>query len=233
MPKTLPVTTAPPTGGVGRRRVLQGLLTGVGAGFSVPGLAASHPLATHAQHPERIAEAQARAERGDAAELLDAYQMRALESLGERIVPGAQAAGCARFIDSLLAAGAADAARRFVTALGAIDAEARERHGLPWADLETAQQVGLLEAASSASPGAPTQEPWTPGTSVADYLAAQGESFAEPRRVTLRDHFDEIKGWVVGAYYSSELGLYDLGYMGSSMGAPFQPCVHPDGHRKA
>jgi len=230
--RQLPLKTTSP--GVDRRRVLQGLLTGVGAGFAGTGLAATHPMAGHAQNAERIAEAQARADQPDAApERLDAYQVRALESLSERIVPGATAAGCARFIDSLLAAGTPEAATRFVTALGALDAEARERFGAPLTDLDEAQQDDLLQAASSAEPGTPPAETWTPGTPVEEYLAAASSPLPGARDVTLRDHFDEIKRWVIGAYYSSELGMFDLGYTGSNMGAPFQPCTHPDGHQKA
>jgi hypothetical protein len=212
--------------------VIQGLLTGVGAGLAIPGLAATHPLAEHAQHPQRIADAQAKAGQSEGgAELLDAYQMQMLESLSERIVPGAAAAGCPRFIDSLLAAGRQEAARDFVSALGALDAASRSRFSQPWNQLDEARQVELLEAASSGASGRPSREAWTPGTPVADYLAAAATPPAEPLRVTLRDRFDEIKGWVVGAYYSSEPGMWDLGYQGMSFGAPFAGCSHPGGHR--
>lgn len=220
--------------GVGRRQVLQGLLAGAGAGLAVPGVSEAHPIAGHARRPERIEAARAAAGREDgAAELLDASSMEMLGSLAERIVPGAGDAGCARFIDSLLAAGDPEHARRFLTALGAIDAEGRRRFGKRWSDLDEAQQVALLEAASSAEPGRPEVPPWEPGTSVADYLAAERERASGPAPVTLRDHFDEVRGWVVGAYYSSELGMWELGYTGMSFGATFKPCSHPDGHRGA
>jgi hypothetical protein len=216
--------------GIGRRNVLQGLLSGVGAGLAVPGLAAAHPLTEHAQSPERIEAARTRASGDAAAEALDAYQMQMFESLAERIVPGATAAGCARFVDSLLAVGARADLQAFLTALGAIDAEARRRFGGPWAALDEAQQVELLEAASSQEPGRPARGAWTPGTPVAEYLARPAPD--APTRVTLRDHFDTLKGWVVGAYYSSEPGMWDLGYTGMSFGATFRGCSHPDGHRE-
>jgi hypothetical protein len=232
-PRTPPVPSPPAAPGLGRRSVLQGLLAGAGAGLAVPGLAESHPMAEHARHPERIQSAQARAGEAGPAELLDAYQMRMLDSLGERIVPGSGAAGCARFIDSLLAVGGPEPARRLVTALGAIDAEARTRFEKPWTELDAAQQAALLEAASSGDPGRPATGPWTPGAPVAEYLAQSSPRPGETRRVTLRDRFDEVKGWVVGAYYSSEPGQWDLGYTGLSFGATFEGCAHPGGHRKA
>jgi hypothetical protein len=46
--------------------------------------------------------------------------------------------------------------------------------------------------------------------------------------VTLRDHFDRIKGWVVDAYYSSEPGLKELGYSGQMFFAEFPNCTHPE-----
>jgi len=32
---------------------------------------------------------------------------------------------------------------------------------------------------------------------------------------SLRDHFDNLKGWVSKAYYSSEIGLRELGWSDS------------------
>jgi hypothetical protein len=49
-----------------------------------------------------------------------------------------------------------------------------------------------------------------------------------PESVTLRDHFDRIKGWVVDAYYSSEAGLKELGYSGQMFFPDFPNCTHPE-----
>jgi Gluconate 2-dehydrogenase subunit 3 len=236
-PKVLPVVAPRQDGGVGRRHVLQGLLTGVGAGLAVPGLAATHPLAEHAHHPLRMADAQAKArdENGEP-ECLDAYQVKMLESLSERIVPGAAAAGCARFVDRLLAASKPEDIRTFLTALGAIEGESRSRYGRPWPDLDETQQSELLAAASSQAAGQPDRGFWTPGTPVADYLQPPVEVPPEGDvgpRLTLRDHFDHLKGWVVGAYYSSEAGLRELGYTGPAFAESFPGCTHEGGHRES
>lgn len=230
--RVLPVVDTRPGERIGRRNVLQGLLTGVGAGLAVPGLAGTHPLAEHAHHPRRMADAQAKALRDDGGpECLDAYQMKMLESLAERIVPGSAEAGCARFVDSLLAVGEREDVRTFLTALGAIDAEARRRFGQPWPELDEAQQVDLLRAASTGEGGKSDPGPWTPGTPVTDYLTSAEAK--QPQRVTLRDHFDHLKGWVVGAYYSSERGLRDLGYTGPYFAESFPGCTHEGGHRES
>ena len=51
-----------------------------------------------------------------------------------------------------------------------------------------------------------------------------------PVRLTLRDHFDLLKGWIAGAYYSSEIGMRELGWTGNVVFAEFPGCQHPGGH---
>lgn len=226
-PHVLPLVAPGPGPQLPRRRVLRGLLTGVGAGLAAPGLAATHPLGEHSRHPERIAEAHEKAKDPEGQpEFLDAYQVKMLASLGERIVPGSAAAGCALFVDRLLAVGTREDGQRLLSALGAIDAEARRRFGRPWPNLDEAQQVELLEALSTAEPGR-KETFWTPGTPVADYLAQEPAEAA----TTLRDQFDHVKGWVMGAYYTSEAGRRDLGHVGPVFADSFPGCSHPDGHR--
>jgi hypothetical protein len=225
--RALPVVDANPPSGVGRREMLQGLITGVGAGLAVPGLADAHPMRDHLQEKTRVAAAKAKANEPDwKPEFLDAHQMETLASLAERIVPGSRAAQADRFIDSLLAVNARDDQQRFLSAIGAIEGESRARFGKPWKELDEAQQTELLTAASTAKPGR-EQRYWTPGTPVADFLAHQGG----PSVTTLRDHFDHLKGWVSGAYYSSEAGLKELGYTGQMFFESFPGCTHPDGHK--
>jgi hypothetical protein len=44
--------------------------------------------------------------------------------------------------------------------------------------------------------------------------------------VTIRDHFDTLKGWISGAYYSSEAGMRELGWTGTVMHEKFPGCEH-------
>jgi len=116
----------------------------------------------------------------------------------------------------------ADAERRqrFLTALGAIEGAALSRFQKPFRALAPAQQVEVLEAASTAKPGREDWI-WTPGT-----LLEQPKP--GPEVVTLRDHFDHLKGWIVSAYYSSEAGLRELGYTGHMFFTAFPDCTHPE-----
>jgi len=225
--RDLRVLSPEPAPGMGRRNVLRGLLTGAGAGLALPGLAESHPFAEHAHHASRMAVAQTKAlDSPGSPDFLDAYQFAMLETLSERVVPGAKTAGCARFVDTLLAVGERDDRQRFLSALGALDALARERFSAPWPELSGEQQGALLSEVSEAAPGR-EEKYWTPGTPMAEHLASRGG----PASVTIRDHFDYLKGWIVGSYYSSEVGQRELGYEGPAFAEEFPGCQHPDGHR--
>jgi len=49
--------------------------------------------------------------------------------------------------------------------------------------------------------------------------------------VTIRDHFENLKGWIVGAYYSSEPGMRELGWTDNMFFPALPGCDHSDGHR--
>jgi hypothetical protein len=43
-------------------------------------------------------------------------------------------------------------------------------------------------------------------------------------------HFNHLKDWISGAYYSSELGMRELGWTPDRVFAAFPSCSHPEGH---
>jgi hypothetical protein len=93
---------------------------------------------------------------------------------------------------------------------GSTDARsAMQRAHLSWRQLTEQQQQELLSFASTAQPGA---------------------SNAPDSRVTIRDRFEQLKGWTVGAYYSSERGMRELGWTGNVIFPAFPGCEHADGH---
>jgi hypothetical protein len=200
--------------GLGRRRLLQGLVAGMGAGVALPGSAEAHPMDAHAKHSATVAAAQAKAKSADwKPEFLDEHGFATLTALCERIVPGSVAAGTDRFIDSLLAVDSRDDQRRFLSQIGAIDGEANARFRLPFRSLSEPQQIEILKAVSTPPAGAPEGSP-RPGRGSGP--------------VTLFDHFNGIKRWITSAYYSSEAGLKELGYTGQMFHAGFPGCTHPE-----
>jgi hypothetical protein len=62
--------------------------------------------------------------------------------------------------------------------------------------------VEILTAASTMEPELPRRRGRAPAPK------------ADPGLANLRDHFDHLKGWIVGAHYSSEPGMRELGYRG-------------------
>ena len=139
-------------------------------------------------------------------EFLDVHQFETLTSLCEMIVPGSTGALVAPFIDRILAVDTQENQRQFLNALGGIEGESIARYAHPWRGLTAVQRVELLTAASTATPG------------------------KEAQRFTLRDRFDHLKGWIAGAYYSSEIGMRELGWTGNTFFASFPGCEHRDGH---
>jgi Gluconate 2-dehydrogenase subunit 3 len=81
---------------------------------------------------------------------------------------------------------------------------ATERHAKPWLGLTASEQEALLQAAST----------------------------ADVARSAERRHFQVLKEWIVGAYYTSEPGMRELGWTGSVFHGELPGCTHPDGHAK-
>jgi Gluconate 2-dehydrogenase subunit 3 len=220
----LPVLTS--EGGLGRRQWLQGLVGGVGAGLvAIPGLAQTHPIHAHLADPATVAAADAKsAAAGWKPEFLDLYQFETLSSLCERILPGAVKLKADRFIDELLSVDTSENQQAFLSALGGIDGEARARYAKPWKALTEAQQIELLTAASTAA---------APEDAGGRDLRARNAPAAPSDAAggSLRGHFEHLKGWVVGSYYSSEAGMRELGFTGNQFYPSFPGCEHPDGHK--
>jgi Gluconate 2-dehydrogenase subunit 3 len=199
----LPLEPDPSTA-VSRRVALQALLGGVGAGLARPATAeAQHPMHQHLLNPGAIEQAQQRAAAtAYSAEFLDAHQSKTLEVLAEAIVPGSTAARVAPFLDQLLAVESAEHQRAFLGSLGAFDMAAINKHGKAWIALTAPEQDALLREASTADPKSP---------------------FAV--------HFQNVKDWVAGAYYSSEPGMRELGWTGNTFHRELPGCTHPGGHQ--
>jgi len=186
-----------------RREVLQTLLGGVGVGFALPAIVeAQHPVHQHLASPTIVEQAQQRAAAtAYTAEFLDAHQLKTLEGLAEAIVPGSTTARVAPFLDQLLAVESAENQSGFLGALGAFDMAAITKHGKAWSAIASAEQDAILREASTAD-----------------------------AKSAMRGHFQDLKNWIAGAYYSSEQGMRELGWTGNMFFAELPGCTHPGGH---
>jgi hypothetical protein len=52
---------------------------------------------------------------------------------------------------------------------------------------------------------------------------------ASEKQSTLHGHFENLKGWISGAYYSSEAGMRELGWTGDYAFEKLPGCEHPEG----
>ena len=203
--KIIPTTPveSPASGGIRRREALQALLGSVGAGLALPSIVeAQHPMHQYPPSPAVVQQAQQKAAvAAYTPEFLDAHQLKTLEALAEAIVPGSTTARVAPFLDQLLAVESAQTQRRFLGSLGAFDMAAVTKHGKAWSAVTAAEQDAILREASTAD-----------------------------AKSAIRGHFQNLKDWIAGAYYSSEQGMRELGWDGGMFFAEFPGCTHAGGH---
>jgi hypothetical protein len=126
--------------------------------------------------------------------------------------PGASDALVNRFIDRLLAAETPETQRSFVEGLAYLDGEclSRYRSAFRYASAESRNELlGLLAY------------PHSLGT----WGSEGGNDFAGHR------HFTVLKDWISRAFYSSEIGMRELGWDGPPHGA-FLGCMHSEGSHR-
>jgi Gluconate 2-dehydrogenase subunit 3 len=192
-------------GGINRREMVRRLMLAGGAGFALPGIAEGLPAASPPANQDKGDEAGAGAAKANwTPEFLDAHQNETMIILAERIIPGSSKAQVNRFIDLLLSVDTQDEQKNFLASLSAFEAESLRRFSLAYKELTEAQQNEILTSASAAQ-----REP--PGE-------------GKPQHVIMRDHFENIKEWVARAYYSSEIGMKELGWTGQVYFTSFPGC---------
>lgn len=221
--------------GISRRQMVQRLIGTAGGGAALVTLG---PLASAAEGKpgsaaDPNANGQSAAEQPAAPansewspQFLDAHQNETLTVLAERIIPGSGRAQVNRTIDLLLTVESQAGQRKFLESLSAFDGEAIRRHTRPFASLTEEQQIAILNTASTGESGQKASDgDWDPWSGPSSTVTSASES-----PLMLRDHFDTVKEWVGRAYYSSEVGLRDLGWTGRVMWESWPSCKHPDGH---
>jgi hypothetical protein len=195
-----------------RREMVRRMLAGAGAGAAWPLVAASHPIYEHLVNGEISEEAEKLGAADWKPLFLSSRQDEMLAALAERIVPGSTKALVNRFIDLLLSVDTEKHKKSFVEALAAFEGESLKRFGKAFPSLDSGQQNELLSDASLR----PAKKE-APGSD-------------EKEHAGLREKFENLKGWISGAYYSSEAGMRELGWTGNYAFEKFPGCEHPEGH---
>jgi hypothetical protein len=203
-----------------RRAMVHRLLAGMSAGAAWPVVTSSHPVfellrSEALLHDDVVFD---RAEQLGRANwkptLLTPQQNELLTAFAESIVPNSTRAHVSGFIDLLLSVDKPENQHKFAESLAALDAETQKRFKKSFPALDEEQRNVVLTDASTKPENAE---------------ALQSE--AAKRQSALYSHFENLKGWISGAYYSSEVGMRELGWTGDYAFAAFPGCAHPEGHR--
>jgi hypothetical protein len=149
---------------------------------------------------------------------LDEHQNETLVVLSDLIIPatdtpGAKEALVNRYIDLVLAAETPETQKAFLNSLAYLDGESMHRFKAAFRYLSREDQDDLLHGLAYPSNGSG----WT------------GEA-AGPD--VGHGHFEALKGRIMTAYYSSQIGEKELGWDGAFAHGPYLGCEHPDGNHK-
>jgi|SRR6267143_756465 len=196
-----------------RREIARRLLAGAAAGAAWPLVAASHPIHELLRNDAVLDEAEKLGAADWKPLFLSAQQSQSLAAIAESIVPGSAKAQVNRFIDLLLSVDTENHKTEFLAAVAAFEGEAQKRFVKNFPALDDNQKNELLSDASAA----PTKK-------------NSEASDAGQKRVGLHEHFENLKGWVSIAFYSSEIGMKELGWTPDRVFASFPGCEHPEGH---
>jgi hypothetical protein len=207
-----------------RREMFQRILAGLGTVLAGPAGARAHPMYRHLLETTNLEAASARVADSDwSPQVLNAHQNETLITLAEGVVPGSSKAQVNRIIDLLLTVESAENRQKLTAALAALEADSNKRFSQPIPRLTQPQMTELLEACSTATLGQPAADENS-------HSSAKEDQKISPAALSLRDHFENIKGWIVATYYSSEEGMKELGWTDEFYFESPSECAHPEGH---
>jgi hypothetical protein len=208
-----------------RREVLQRVFAGMGATLAAPLAAGAHPVM---RHLSRLASMQTTAGNADDAnwspQFLRAPQNDELIAISDRMLPGAGGAHVNRVIDLLMTVESDENRKLLTAALGALDGQAVKQFHSETAKLSPGQIDEVLAFCAEQEPPHAEHDDDAPGWKLNQRTPLTGAP-------NLRDHFENLKGWIVATYYSSEAGLRELGWNDEFYFESPEECAHPEGHR--
>jgi hypothetical protein len=149
--------------------------------------------------------------------LLNAQQNETLTALGEAIIPatdtpGAKGALVNRFLDLVLSVLPPETQREFLASLTWFDTGATERYKTTFVNLTEEDQRDFMNLVAWPH----THPRW--GKIDANFDG--------------HEHFERMKKWIAAAYYSSPIGLKELGWDGWPARGIFQGCEHQPGEHQ-
>jgi len=190
---------------VDRRTAIKGVAVGMGAVSSLPilnNLASAQAHQHHAVAP-MVAETVAKAPA-----FFNKQQYATITELASLIIPtdetpGAREAKVNEYIDLIVGESPFDVQKVFLDGLAWLDKASKDRHKKNFVNLSNAQQVGLLTEISKIKNPAPSE-------------------------ATQARFFKAIKDMTIDGFYTSKIGIEELGYVGNTVLDEFPGCTHPE-----
>jgi Gluconate 2-dehydrogenase subunit 3 len=185
---------------ISRRELAQTLLAGAAAGFISPLSSAIHPIHKHLLN----------------AALLDSADARLSAKNDHPLFLSAQQFAALDVLSETIVPGSRNAqSAAFIDLLLSADThEAQQMFTNSLSAFESAAQNNFHSAIISLS-----------FSQLHDLLTSLSASDSASLK-----HCNHLKDWIVGAYYSSEIGMRELGWTPDRVFSTFPSCSHPNGH---
>jgi len=193
--------------GINRREIIKGVAVGLGTVTGLPILEPQANAQGH-HHPVTIPLIADRIS-AKAPTFFDTHQYATITELASLIIPtdetpGAREAKVNEYIDMIVSEGSDSLKKLYRDGLKWLDKTSRSRHGKLFIQLSNQQQVELLTEISHQMRNASANLP----------LQAK--------------FFKQVKEATVDGFYTSKIGLDELGYKGNTVLDEFPGCTHPE-----
>lgn len=190
-------TTNAPSAKLTRRQLVERLLTAVAAGAVWPAIAAANPIHQHLMNGELLDRADSLSEAIDWTPLFLSTE---------------QNAALLTLAESLVPGSTSAEVNRFIDLLLSVESPKNQR--------KFAASLAALEKSANDqfTRGLATLTP-----AECEALLTTVSAPASPQR----EHFDHLKEWTIGAYYSSETGMRELGWTGNFAFPSYPQCETP------
>jgi len=183
-----------------RRELAQNLLTGLAAGILVPSLPSLHPIRALLQNGM----------------LLDSSdEILAMGNYRPVFLTAAQLASVDKMTEALVPGSRKAQSASFIDLLLSVDSAKSQQAFVDFlSTFETAAQHMFHKGIVALT-----------NTQLNKLLNS-----ATAKESSSREHFENLKGWAVGAYYSSEIGMRELGWTPDRVFSTFPVCTHAENH---
>ena len=190
---------------IDRREAIKSVAVGVGVVSSLPILNNGASAQVHQHHVVAPIVADTATK---APAFFNKNQFATITELASLIIPtdetpGAREAKVNEYIDLIVGESAFDVQKIFLDGLAWLDKASKDRHKKNFVGLSNAQQVGLLTEISKIKNPA-------------------------PHEATQAKFFKAIKDMTIDGFYTSKIGIEELGYVGNTVLDEFPGCTHPE-----